>query len=126
MAQSKARIWPGLSYVCLVRSTAGSRRGFSVSSLLSSLVLSSLELSDTQVYEPYIRALLGTASYFCEIINLISRTVPNGTTLSLRILRVIRRGAQAMSKRGAAGIPLGWVCTLLRGQLDLDAAELDI
>jgi len=31
----------------------------------SSLLLSSLELSDTQVYEPYIRALLGTASHFC-------------------------------------------------------------
>ena len=28
----------------------------------SSLLLSSLELSDTQVYEPYTRALLGTAS----------------------------------------------------------------
>ena len=32
----------------------------------SSLLLSSLELSDTKVYEPYIRALLGTASHFCE------------------------------------------------------------
>ena len=31
----------------------------------SSLLLSSLELSDTKVYEPYIRALLGTASQFC-------------------------------------------------------------
>ena len=30
----------------------------------SSLLLSSLELSDTQVYEPEIRALLGTASHF--------------------------------------------------------------
>ena len=29
-----------------------------------SLLLSSLELSDTQVYEPYIRALLGKASNF--------------------------------------------------------------
>jgi len=32
----------------------------------SALLLSSLELSDTQVYEPEIRALLGTASHFCE------------------------------------------------------------
>jgi len=31
----------------------------------SSLLLSSLELSDTQVHEPYIRALFGTASHFC-------------------------------------------------------------
>ena len=29
----------------------------------SSLLLSSLELSDTQVYEPYIRARLGTAAH---------------------------------------------------------------
>ena len=32
----------------------------------SSLLLSSLELSDTTVYESYIRALFGTASHFCE------------------------------------------------------------
>ena len=31
--------------------------------LLSSLLLSRLELSDTQVYEPHIRALLGTTSH---------------------------------------------------------------
>ena len=43
----------------------------------SSLSLSSLELSDTKVYEPYIRALLGTASHFCEVFVLKSRTVPN-------------------------------------------------
>jgi len=41
----------------------------------SSLLLSSLELSDTKVYEPYIRALLGTASRFCEVGVLKSRTV---------------------------------------------------
>jgi len=34
----------------------------------SSLLLSSLELSDTKVYEPQIRALLGTASLFCEVV----------------------------------------------------------
>jgi len=31
----------------------------------SALLLSSLELRDTKVYEPQIRALLGTASHFC-------------------------------------------------------------
>ena len=36
--------------------------------LISSLLLSSLELSDTQVYEPYIRARLGTAVYFCQVV----------------------------------------------------------
>ena len=30
--------------------------------------LSSLELSDTKVYKPYIRALLGTASHFWEVV----------------------------------------------------------
>ena len=32
----------------------------------SSALLSSLEQSDTKVYEPWIRALLGTASQFFE------------------------------------------------------------
>jgi len=34
----------------------------------SSLSLSSLELSDTKVYEPYIRAHRGTAAHFCEAV----------------------------------------------------------
>jgi len=34
----------------------------------SSLLLSSLELSETQVYEPGIRALLGTTSYFWPVV----------------------------------------------------------
>ena len=34
----------------------------------SSLLLSSLELSDTKVYEPYIQALLGTAARFCQAV----------------------------------------------------------
>ena len=34
--------------------------------LFSCLLLSRLELSDTKVYEPYIRALLGSAS-LCEV-----------------------------------------------------------
>ena len=33
-----------------------------------SLLLSSLELSDTNVYAPSIRALLGTALCFCEVV----------------------------------------------------------
>ena len=36
--------------------------------LSSSLLLSSLELSYAEVYEPYIRAPLGTASRFCEVV----------------------------------------------------------
>ena len=34
----------------------------------SSLLLSSLELSDTKVYEPEIRARLGTAAHFCKVV----------------------------------------------------------
>jgi len=34
----------------------------------SSLLLSCLELGDTKVYEPQIRALLGTAAHFCEVV----------------------------------------------------------
>ena len=44
----------------------------------SSVSLSSLELSDTKVYEPQIRALLGTAAHFCEVVVLKLRTVPIG------------------------------------------------
>ena len=33
----------------------------------SSLFFSSLELSDTKVFEPQIRALLGTAAHFCKV-----------------------------------------------------------
>ena len=35
--------------------------------LSSSLLLSSLESSDTKVYDPVIRALLGTAAHFCKV-----------------------------------------------------------
>ena len=40
----------------------------------SSLLLLSLKLSDTKVYEPQIRALLGTAPHFCEVVVLRLRT----------------------------------------------------
>jgi len=36
--------------------------------LLLLLLLSILELSDTKVYEPEIRARLGTASHCCEVV----------------------------------------------------------
>ena len=43
-----------------------------------SLLLSSLELSDTKVYEPYIRALLGTAAHFLFLNGLTPRQVNIG------------------------------------------------
>ena len=75
--------------------------------LFYSLLLSSLEMSDTTIYEPYIRALLGTAPRFSYALVLKSRSVPLGTALSLGIFRVSRRGAQAVYKSGAAVTPLG-------------------
>ena len=50
----------------------------------SSLLLSSLESSDTQVSESGIRALLGTTSHFCEALVLKSRTAPKCTALTLK------------------------------------------
>ena len=46
------------------------------------------------VYEPLIRALLGTASHYCEAVVLELRTVPSGIALDLRMPLVVRRGAQ--------------------------------
>ena len=73
----------------------------------SSLLLSSLELSDTQVYAPEIRALLGTAAHFYRLVVLRSRTVPNCTTLNLRILQVIRQifPSDPPSSEADAGAP---------------------
>jgi hypothetical protein len=42
----------------------------------SSLLLLNLELSDTKVYEPSIRTLLGTASHFCELVVLKLKVRP--------------------------------------------------
>ena len=47
---------------------AGVRLGSSTSLSASSSLLWSLELSGTQVYEAKTRALLGSASHFCEIV----------------------------------------------------------
>ena len=47
-----------------------------------SLLLSSLKLSDTHVHEPYIQALLGTASHFREVVVLKLRTDAGSATLS--------------------------------------------
>ena len=57
---------------CEMRLTAFRRAGdldeaFPETSLSSSL-LSSLELSGTKIYEPYIRDLLGTAPHFCQVV----------------------------------------------------------
>ena len=72
--------------------------------LLSSLLLSSLELSDTKVYGPQIRARLGTASRFCEVAVLKPRTVPNGATLSSKIGRTMTWTRMAIAGSGPDSI----------------------
>ena len=71
---------------------ACAKRSFSPSSLL----LSSLELSDAQVYEPYIRARLGTAAHLCEVVvpkfilasvmDACAKRPPPSSLLSLQVL----------------------------------------
>ena len=41
------------------------------------LITLGLKLSDAKVYEPWIRALLGTASHYCEAVVHTPRTVPS-------------------------------------------------
>ena len=54
-------------------------------------------MSDTKVYEPHIRTILGIASHFCEVAALKSRTAPNCTTRSLRILHgTVEGGVSAL------------------------------
>ena len=47
---------------------SGTRVQFEICFFSSSLLLSSLGSSDTKVYEPQIRALLGIAAHFCEVL----------------------------------------------------------
>ena len=62
------------------REATGAAR-VSPSHFFLALIPSNLELSDTKVCEPYIRALLGTASHFCVVLALKLRAVPIGTAL---------------------------------------------
>ena len=71
-----------------------------VESFSSSLLLSSLELSDTQVYPTQIRALLGTASHFCQVVVLKLRTWSNAVDF---IVKSRGRGYQWRMKVGFIG-----------------------
>ena len=55
-------------------------------------------MSDTKVYEPEIRALLGTASYFCAAVVLELGTLPNVTTLAALAILVSTRLTQAETR----------------------------
>ena len=71
------RLWGGdasrVASVGRSRETDQKRRRRATSSS-SSVLLSSLELSDTKVHGPQIRALLETASHFCQVVVLKLRT----------------------------------------------------
>jgi len=60
-----------------------------------------LELSDTKVYEPYIQALLGTASHYCEAVVLKS---PSGTALG-QCSQAVVAGGRASRRAGGEGSP---------------------
>ena len=62
------------------RHTTTLRRSQPCLTSTSSFLLSSIELSDTKVFEPYMRALLGTDLQFCEEVVLKSRTASLGLT----------------------------------------------
>ena len=61
----------------------------------SSLLLSSLKLSDTKVFEPDIRALLNTVSHFFETVLslLLNRFAPNGGVCGFCFERFVTRSA---------------------------------
>jgi len=50
----------------------------------SSLLPSSLELSDSNVYEPYTRARLGTTAHFCQVVVLMRRHLSEMTITERR------------------------------------------
>jgi len=59
--------------------------------LFSSLLISSLGLSDTKVYEPQIRARLGTASHFCKAADLVGERRGGGGHAALEVGERVRR-----------------------------------
>ena len=61
-----------------------------------SLLLSSLELSDTQVYEPEIRALLGADSHFCKVV--VPKRTLSGWTGPRQPARSTRTGRTPLSR----------------------------
>ena len=61
-----------------------------------SLLLSRLESSDTKVYAPKIRALLGTASHFCEVASLEERS-PSSLSLERPVGACVNRRALGLA-----------------------------
>ena len=70
----KARFWSWLEPFSVQKSSRPFKV-FPLCSSSSSLLLSSLELSDKKVYEPQMQARLGTASHFCKVV-VRQRAVP--------------------------------------------------
>ena len=70
----------------------------------SSALLSSLELSDTKKSEPYIRALLGTASQFCEVVVLQSTVrVPMVKRIQTSMIKWIQTSRLSIKKSVCSG-----------------------
>ena len=69
----------------------------------SSLSPSSLELTDTKVYEPEMRALLETASHFCKAVVLESRPLTSSILCSHTHFKVRPKPRMGFSGNGSAG-----------------------
>jgi len=79
----------------------------------SSFLLSSLELSDTKVYEPQIRALLGTATQFCEVVVLKLRIILEQTARSF--LEEVQTLVAPEPSRRAGGCSFSTATSLQKG-----------
>ena len=89
----------------------------------SCLLLSSLELSDTQVYEPYIRALLGTASHFCVVARVLVTLVTGlRRSLSLKLRDTRVHEPQIHPKPGCVGASSS--SSLLLSSLELSDTQV--
>ena len=69
---------------CIVERVGYVRGAVGACPSCSSSLLPSLELIDTKVYDPRIRALIGIASHCCEVVVLKLQCVPRDVRLSLR------------------------------------------
>jgi len=83
-----------------------------------SFLLSSLELSDTKVYEPCIRARLGTAAHFCEVVVLKFSSPLLTCDYYMSLSRMIDAGGRLWGARRSTFVPAS-LLSLLRSSLAL-------
>ena len=76
-----------------------------------------LEMSDTKVYEPELRALLGIASRYCEAVVLRSEIVPSGTAQPAPVLAsqvsIVRPRCRIICRAPFQDLSLHWSHSVL-------------